>query len=1031
MKRRALLFPALVLALLWACHLSPEDSRDTIAIDSDSTWTSYSRIRIDMLDSSGSVLATLFDDTVRSPDQLRNLSAEKYAGGDIRILIVGYVGDTLVFEQSRLWEARSGKVNVDTVKDPWVLPRGVVLSPAELTLWLGGPDTAVEARIEPAYAEQNLVFTSEDEGAFSFAPDTTRPGRAVRLKPIQTGETRLKAASAKEPSRYAVLTVKVKQDVPRLAISASASETAIDHPVVYACTTRQEYGSIISFAWDLDGDGAWDDSLAGDWPGAEVVLPTRSSRYAREGRVTPRFRVRDTEGNVAEAALSVDVRNAAPEIRGIRKGTVISIRDSVAMFAIAEDRDGGVRWVGWDFEGNGTFDDTAAAVDSVVEIRTGYRYPEAGEYEAVLEVRDVHGKPTRVGFKVTVERDPPIADAGRDTAVVVGAAMRIRAGGSDKHGTIVKREVRVGAAFVTLSKTDTTLTAPSEPAVIEYVIRVTDDDGLSDEDTVVVTVVRSSVADLADIQLSSGSLEPDFNSSTLNYSARVPFRDSLVRVTFVSVASESRVAVNGRILASGTLSDPVRLPVGANPSVFRLVVTAADGRTQKVYDLSVTREPDTESRLKQLVTGGFVLRPAFAPSILEYSDTVSSRISSVTLKPVVLGIGAVVSSGGKILPPGDSLVVALEAGENIIPLDVTAQDEMTQSRYRIRVFRKAAVLVTRVAGNPPVEGWTDSLDILPGRSFRLASPLWEGYHFQAWRVTNGLAEIADTLANPTMCVARSVSVVAQARWAINTYSITSGPALGGVVVPASMTVEHGRDSSVQLNPSPGYRVLSLSDNGQDVSQQLTGEALGVRSYRLRAVTASRRLEAGFQRIFRATGTVPGGGGGISLSASSVDSGKGLVVTLTPQVGYYLSGLSLNGQNVLPLVVGNRNGATTFSAGQVDEDLLLIAAYTRRTFQLTVNDGGSWIGGVIPACIADTCGATVTRTVNYGEPVVISTQSCYPTSCGGSGCSYKSFIAWSGSGGSLANLNALKTTVTLTETDATYRPQFSLPGVCRQ
>ncbi|HLP41455.1 MAG TPA: PKD domain-containing protein, partial [Fibrobacteria bacterium] len=488
MKRRALLFPALVLALLWACHLSPEDSRDTIAVDADSTWTSYSRIRIDMLDSSGSVLATLFDDTLRSPDQLRNLSAEKYAGGDIRILIVGYIGDTPVFEQSRLWVAQSGKVKVDTVKDPWVQPRGVVLSPAELALWLGGADTVVEARIEPAYADQNLVFTVEDEGTLSLAPDTTRPGRAVRLKPIRTGEARIKAASAKDASMFAVLSVKVKQDAPRLAISASASETAIDHPVVYACTTRQDYGSITSFAWDLDGDGAWDDSLAGDWPGTEAVLPARSTRYAREGRVMPRFRVLDTEGNVAETTVSVDVRNDAPEIRGIRKDTVISIRDSVPMFAIAEDRGGGIRWVGWDFDGDGTFDDTAVAADSVVEMHTGYRYPEAGEYEVGLEVRDVQGKPTRASFKVSVERDPPVADAGRDTTVVVGTAMRIRAGGSDKHGIIVKREVRVGAAFVTLSKPDTTLRAPSEPAVLEYVIRVTDDDELSDEDTVLVTV---------------------------------------------------------------------------------------------------------------------------------------------------------------------------------------------------------------------------------------------------------------------------------------------------------------------------------------------------------------------------------------------------------------------------------------------------------------------------------------------------------------------------------------------------------------
>ncbi|HLP42403.1 MAG TPA: hypothetical protein VK465_12920, partial [Fibrobacteria bacterium] len=307
------------------------------------------------------------------------------------------------------------------------------------------------------------------------------------------------------------------------------------------------------------------------------------------------------------------------------------------------------------------------------------------------------------------------------------------------------------------------------------------------------------------------------------------------------------------------------------------------------------------------------------------------------------------------------------------------------------------------------------------------SPPWEErYHFQSWRVSKGLAEIADTLANPTMCVARSVSVVAQARWAINTYSITSAPALGGAVVPASMTVEHGRDSSVQISPSPGYRVLSLSDNGQDVSQQLTGEALGIRSYRLRAVTASRRLEAGFQRVFRARDTVLGGGGGISLSASSVDSGKGLVVTLTPQVGYYLSGISLNGQNVLPRVVDNRNGTFTYTVEGVGEDLVFIAAYTIRTFQLTLNSGG----GNVPVCIAtDQCGATVTRTVKYGEHVEISTVPCFGPPCGGVPCPIR-FSDWNGTGGSLANQTAVKTMVTLTNSNATYRPHYIMSGICQ-
>jgi hypothetical protein len=95
----------------------------------------------------------------------------------------------------------------------------------------------------------------------------------------------------------------------------------------------------------------------------------------------------------------------------------------------------------------------------------------------------------------------------------------------------------------------------------------------------------SSDATLSNLQLSSGTLSPAFNSSTLTYNASVPNSVNSITVTPTANESHATIKVNGSTVASGTASSPIALAIGNN--TLTVDVTAQDGTTTKSYSIVV------------------------------------------------------------------------------------------------------------------------------------------------------------------------------------------------------------------------------------------------------------------------------------------------------------------------------------------------------------------------------------------------------------------------------------------------------------
>lgn len=988
--------------ILWACHLGPEDTKDTFDIVADSTWTNCHSVQVILLNDSGQAVDTLFDDSLKTINDLKNLDASKYNGGKGGVTIKGFLPDGgSCFEQTRTFENGGARVEVKPVLDPNVAPTKVEVDPDELVLTLGSPAATLRAVVTPSHANPDMAWSLDASGVVALEGLMGGKGNPARVKPLKAGQGTVTVRSLKDtsksftvavrvnaigtggikigkdtvvlyvkgdaesltvsiPTEYAgqkvewktadtdiasvdaqgrikplkegetqvratltpsglsdVALVQVRKDVPRLRV-ISDKGAAVGAEIVFNAVATQEYGTLVSFRWDLLGDGIWDDTSSAGWSGDSVELPAVRQRYNKEGAFIAKFEVLDSEGNVGTAQVALDIGNQAPEITALRADTVISVKDSIPMTATAKDVDGKVVWAGWDYEGDGQFDDTLTGNAAELKVSLGHRYHEAGTYNAVFRAADESGKARLDTAKIKVEFDEPVADAGPDQTVTAGSDVTVSAKGTDKFGPIAKRELKVGdGEFKTLSKQDTVIQAPAQPTVIRIVVRVTDDDGLSDLDTALLTVILSSNADLSGLTLSSGAMVPDFRPNTEHYAARVAFADSMVSLTPTVKDPGTKIVVNAKETPSGKASDPVKITLGSNPSAFQIIVTAADG-SQRIYTVSVTRDPNGEATLSKLEAPGFVLSPEFKPVTLEYADTVIHSVANVTFKPTVNSAGATLAFGDSGMTSGTfTAPQPLEFGENVFTFVVTAQDGKSKTTYQVRILRLGRLLVRRkMGGAAPVV--VDSFDLAVGSSQPLSGGGYEGWKFLKWTATKGSADFGAADANPTTVTLKSGVAEVEAGFEMLRYTVDLDVKGCGKVEPGvDSTYDYGASPEYRLTAAAGCRILSVKLDGVNEPSALDG------IYTFVKIGANHAFAVQFARTFTLDWKVSGKGT-VTPTSLTVDSGAPASFKLKPDAGYKVAKDGI----CIEKTCFNPRPDSTFSVDTVRASRSLTAAFVR-------------------------------------------------------------------------------------------------------
>ena len=112
-----------------------------------------------------------------------------------------------------------------------------------------------------------------------------------------------------------------------------------------------------------------------------------------------------------------------PVIESIRSDTTVTVKDSLLFFANIQDSGAGIAQYAWDFDGNGTFDDSSYSSSTTDTSR--HAYANTGIYNAVLRVTDQNLKKALDTVTVTVVPavspggGPVIWNIRHDTTVTV------------------------------------------------------------------------------------------------------------------------------------------------------------------------------------------------------------------------------------------------------------------------------------------------------------------------------------------------------------------------------------------------------------------------------------------------------------------------------------------------------------------------------------------------------------------------------------------------------------------------------------
>ncbi len=282
-------------------------------------------------------------------------------------------------------------------------------------------------------------------------------------------------------------------------------------------------------------------------------------------------------------------------------------------------------------------------------------------------------------------------------------------------------------------------------------------------------------------------------------------------------------------------------------------------------------------------------------------------ISSVT------GTGCAVSSSGSTYTTGP------------ITGACTVSAAFVLNTYNITVTQGANGTIT--PGTTPVNYGTNSptFTITPNTGYYIASVTVDGVNVGALSSYT----FTDVTAPHTIT----------ASFAINTYNITVTQGANGAITPGTTPVNYGSNSpTFTITPNTGYYIASVTVDGVNVG--------ALSSYTFNDVTAAHTITATFAINTYNITVTQGANGTISPGTTLVDYGTNSpAFTITPNIGYYIASVTVDG--------GNVGAVSSYTFNDVTAAHTITAAFAINTYTITATAGAN--GTITPS----------SATVNYG------------------------------------------------------------------
>ncbi len=188
------------------------------------------------------------------------------------------------------------------------------------------------------------------------------------------------------------------------------------------------------------------------------------------------------------------------------------------------------------------------------------------------------------------------------------------------------------------------------------------------------------------------------------------------------------------------------------------------------------------------------------------------------------------------------------------------------------------------------------------------------------------ARLTVTSGNQTATCSETIIAV------LPTYILTASAGPGGTITPSgSISVEQGGNLGFAITPEAGYAVADVRVDDVSIG--------AVAAYTFRNVRADHTISATFTRISYVVTVSAGPGGSVSPSGSvSVYEGDGLDLTVTPDTGFAVKDVSVDGVSVGP--------ALSYRFENIQSNHRVDVSFERAEFTVTASAGPG--GGVNPS-----------------------------------------------------------------------------------
>jgi PKD repeat protein len=268
-----------------------------------------------------------------------------------------------------------------------------------------GPTAAITPASASPFTAEAVAFTSssvDPDGTITAwawdldgdgdLDDGAGPSASASFATPGPRTIRLRVTDDDGQTAEATAAVTVLNRDPVAAFTVSPEPVPQEQPVTFTSQSSDPEGRLATEAWDLDGDGEYDDATG----------PTATTTFTSAGLRTIGLRVTDQDGGAAERRVDLQPGNQPPTSSFTFAPDSPLSGEVVTFASTAADADGTIAAHAWDLDGDGEFDDAATSTATA-------SYPIPGSRTVRLAVADDDGASTTSQITFRVLNRPPVA----------------------------------------------------------------------------------------------------------------------------------------------------------------------------------------------------------------------------------------------------------------------------------------------------------------------------------------------------------------------------------------------------------------------------------------------------------------------------------------------------------------------------------------------------------------------------------------------------------------------------------------------